>query len=89
MDSRELARKMAAAAGIEVPQAQKALAEIPRQVMAELRKGGNVRLGALGTFKAKKQKARRYRDIKTKQLVTVGFRIAVSFDPAKSKKHVT
>lgn len=80
MNSRELAYRMADAAGITQLQAKKALAEIPKAVADTVSKGGSVRLGTLGTFKIKKRAARKYRDKKTHQIVSVPAKRVIGFN---------
>ena len=86
MDSRELAAVMAKAAGIDLKLAQKALAAIAPTVTAQLKKGGAVRLGSLGTFKRHKQPARSYKSTKTHQIVNVPQKFTVKFTVARGKK---
>lgn len=88
MNSRELAQVMATAAGIELWRAQKALGAIAPAVVATCRKGGSVRLGSLGTFGVQRQHARTYKDLRTKQTVTVPQKMKIVFNIAQKKKHI-
>ena len=86
MESRELAAAMAKAAGIDLKLAQKALAAIAPTVLAQMKKGGRVRLGSLGTFRVHRQPARTYKDPKTHQMVNVPVRHTIKFSIARGKK---
>ena len=88
MDSRELAAAMARAAGIDLASAQKALAAIPATIQNELRRGGSVRLGSMGTFRVYKQPARTYRDPRTGQTVSVPAKLTTRFNIARNKKTI-
>ena len=86
MDSRELAAAMARAAGIDLASAQKALAAIPATIKEQLRKGGSVRLGSMGTFRRHLQPERTYKDPRTKKIVQVPSKVTVRFNIARNKK---
>lgn len=88
MDSRELAAAMARAAGIDLASAQKALAAITATIKAELRKGGRVRLGSMGTFSVHKQPARTYKDPRTGKIVSVPAKLTTKFKVARGKKTI-
>lgn len=88
MDSRELAAAMARAAKIDLASAQKALAAIPATIRAELKKGGSVRLGSMGTFRVHKQPARTYKDTRTGQIVSVPAKKTIKFNIARNKKTI-
>lgn len=88
MDSRELAAAMARAAGIDLASAQKALAAIPATIQAELRRGGRVRLGSMGTFRVHQQPARKYKDPRTKEIVSVPQKLTIIFKIARNKKTI-
>lgn len=88
MNSRELARKMAAAAGIKEHQAMRALATIPREIKATLRLGGTVKLGELGTFKYHKQAARSYKHWKTGETIDVPQKFTMKFHPSRGNKEL-
>lgn len=88
MDSRKLAAAMARAAGIDLASAQKALAAIPATIKAELRRGGSVRLGSMGTFRVHKQPARKYKDPRTGEIVSVPAKSKIRFNIARNKKTI-
>ena len=88
MDSRELAAAMARAARIDLESAQKALAAIPATNQAELKKGGSVRLGSMGTFRVHKQPARTYKNPRTGEIVSVPAKLTIRFNIARKKKTI-
>ena len=88
MDSRELAAAMARAARIDLESAQKALAAIPATIQAELKKGGSVRLGSMGTFRVHKQPARTYKNPRTGEIVSVPAKLTTRFNVARNKKTI-
>ena len=88
MDSRELAAAMARAAGIDLASAQKALAAIPATIQAELSRRGSVRLGSMGTFSVHKQPARKYKDPRTGEIVSVPAKLTTKFKVARGKKTI-
>lgn len=88
MDSRELAAAMAKAAGIDMSMAKKALAAISQAIVSELRTGGTVRLGSIGTFKMHKQPARTYRHPKTGVQTHVPAKRTIKFQIARGKKQI-
>ena len=68
MNSRDLAMEVARRANIDVQSARRAIEALAPTVWGEIRKGGSVRLGSLGTFKIKKVEGKTYRDVRTKEI---------------------
>ena len=88
MDSRELAMAVARRANIDIQSARRAVEALAPVVSGEIRKGGSVRLGSLGTFKIKKVEGRTYRDVRTKEIKQYQASKHLIFDTAAAYKKV-
>ena len=86
MNSRELAMEVARRANIDIQSARRAVEALAPIVSGEIRKGGSVRLGSLGTFKIKKVKGRTYRDPRTKEIKQYQDSHHLVFDAAAAYK---
>lgn len=86
MNSRELAMAVARRANIDVQSARRAVEALAPIVSGQIRKGGRVRLGSLGTFKIKKVKGRTYRDPRTKEIKQYQDSRHLVFDAAAAYK---
>lgn len=88
MNSRDLAMEVARRANIDVQSARRAIEALAPTVWGEIRKGGSVRLGSLGTFKIKKVEGRTYRDVRTKEIKQYQASKRLIFDTAATYKKV-
>lgn len=88
MNSRELAMAVARRANIDIQSARRAVEALAPAVWGEIRKGGTVRLGSLGTFKVKKVKGRTYRDPRTKEIKQYQGSRHLVFDAAAAYKKI-
>ena len=88
MNSRDLAMEVARRANIDVQSARRAIEALAPAVWGEIRKGGSVRLGSLGTFKIKKVNGRKYRDVRTKEIKQYQASKHLVFDTAAAYKKV-
>lgn len=86
MNSRELAMAVARRANIDVQSARRAIEALAPTVWSQIKKGGRVRLGSLGTFKVKKVKGRTYRDPRTKEIKQYQDSRHLVFDAAAAYK---
>lgn len=86
MNTREAARAIAAAKNIDETVALKAIYGLSDVVSATVKRGGTVRLGSLGTFKQKRQKAVGYKDMKTGERKTAEGRWVMIFEVSRVKK---
>ena len=88
MNSRELAMAVAHRANIDVQSARRAVEALAPIVSGEIRRGGRVRLGSLGTFKMKKMEGKNYRDVRTKEVKRYPDSKRLIFDAAASYKRL-
>ena len=86
MNSRELAMAVARKANINVQSARRAVEALAPIVSGEIRRGGSVRLGSLGTFKMKKMAGKKYRDVRTKEIKQYQGSKRLIFDAAATYK---
>lgn len=73
-------------ANIDVQSARRAVEALAPIVSGEIRKGGSVRLGSLGTFKMKKTAGKKYRDVRTKEVKQYQGSRRLIFDAAAAYK---
>ncbi len=86
MTKAELVAKVAAGAGVTKAQAGRCVNALVEALAEALEKGERTALPGLGVFSVKERKARKGRNPRTGEEITIPAKKAVVFHPAKSLK---
>lgn len=84
MNKKAITAKMAKDAGITGLQAEKAFSSLISGIKSSLKKGTRVTFSGFGSFEAKNRKARRGRNPKTGEPITIPKKKRIRFNPSKS-----
>ena len=84
MNKKEIVAKMARDAGIPALQAEKAFSSLISGIMSSLKKGKRVTFSGFGSFEVKVRKARKGRNPKTGNVITIAKKKKIKFNPSKS-----
>jgi nucleoid DNA-binding protein len=87
MTKAELVNKMAAASGVTKVAAEKALHGCLASIRGSLKRGEAVTLVGFGTFKVSRRKARKGRNPRTGQLITIAGAKVPRFRPSRALKN--
>jgi nucleoid DNA-binding protein len=87
MTKAELVNKMAAASGVTKVAAEKALHGCLASIRGSLKRGEAVTLVGFGTFKVSRRKARKGRNPRTGQLITIAGAKVARFRPSQALKN--
>lgn len=88
MNKKEATKKMSKDAGISTLQAQKALHSLIEGIKNSLKKGKRVTFSGLGSFEVKSRKARKGRNPRTGETISIPMKKTVKFTQSKSLKDV-
>lgn len=86
MTKKEITAKMSKDAGITSLQAQKAFYSLTEGIKSSLKKGKRVTFSGFGSFEIKSRKARKGRNPRTGETISVPKKKTVKFTPSKSLK---
>ena len=86
MNTRELARAIQAQTGIPAYQTQRVISAMHTIIRAETHRGQPVKLGSIGTFRRKLQKAGKHHNIHTKELDSLPQRWQIAFKIGRAFK---
>ena len=86
MNKKEITMTMAQDAGITYLQAEKAFNSMIQGIKASLKKGKRVTFSGFGSFEVKARKARKGRNPKTGDVITIPKKKRIKFNPSKSFK---
>ena len=86
MNKKEVTSKMSREAGITFLQAEKAFNSMIEGIKDSLKKGERVTFSGFGSFEVKKRKARKGRNPKTGEVISIPKKKRVKFNPSKSFK---
>ena len=86
MTKAELVGKMAKDAGVSIAAAGKALSSFIEEIKKSLKKGNKVTLVGFGTFSVAKRKARKGRNPRTGETITIKARKTPKFTSGKAFK---
>ena len=86
MNKKEITIKMAKDAGTTVLQAEKAFNSMIEGIKASLKKGKRVTFSGFGSFEVRARKARKGRNPKTGDAITIPKKKRIKFNPSKGFK---
>lgn len=86
MNKKDIAAKISRDAGISYLQAEKAFKAMIEGIKNSLEKGKRVTFSGFGSFEVKKSKARKGRNPKTGEAISIPNKKRVKFNPSKSLK---
>ncbi|MFP4082377.1 MAG: HU family DNA-binding protein [Candidatus Aminicenantes bacterium] len=86
LNKKEIAGKMSKEAGITFLQAEKAFSSMIEGVKNSLRRGESVTFSGFGSFKVIKRKARKGRNPRTGEAISIPKKKNVKFNPSKNFK---
>lgn len=84
MTKKEITTKMSKDAGITSLQAQKAFHSLTEGIKSSLKKGKRVTFSGFGSFEVKSRKARKGRNPRTGETISIPTKKTVKFTPSKS-----